>query len=113
MNKAAQNQRIIEKLRQAGVTLTAEAAKLRELPLAGMKFVVTGRLEAFTRQEVEARIKKLGGAVSSSITRETDYLVMGVDPGSKLDKARALDTKTLSEAALLQFIEERLNLTGS
>jgi DNA ligase (NAD+) len=88
------------------VKLAAEAAKPKELPLAGLEFVVTGRLEAFTRQEAEARIKELGGAVGSSVTRKTNYLVVGADPGSKLDKARALGTKLLTEEEFLQLIEQ-------
>ncbi len=99
------NLKVIEKLRRAGVRLEAEAVKARELPLAGQEFVVTGKLEAFTRGEAEARIKELGGAVGSSVTKKTAYLVVGAEPGSKLEKAQALGTKTLSEDQFLHLLE--------
>jgi DNA ligase (NAD+) len=101
-----ENLRIIEKLRAAGVRMEAgeREAGARPTPLAGLEFVVTGRLEAFSRQEAEARIEELGGGVGSSVTRKTDYLVVGADPGSKLDRARALGTKTLTEAEFLRLI---------
>jgi DNA ligase (NAD+) len=101
-----ENRRIIEKLRKAGVSLAKKEApaELRELPLAGKEFVVTGRLEAFPRSEAEARIKELGGAVGSSVTKKTTYLVVGADPGSKLDKARSLGTKLLTEEEFLRLI---------
>ena len=100
------NLRVIDKLRRAGVRLQAEVAKPKELPLAGQEFVVTGRLEAFTRSEAEARIKELGGAVGSSVTRKTTFLVVGADSGSKLEKARALGTRLLGEEELLHLLEE-------
>jgi DNA ligase (NAD+) len=99
-----ENKRIIEKLRKAGVRLEEVAAKPKELPLAGQEFVVTGRMEAFTRQEAEARIKELGGTVDSSVTKKTTYLVVGAGPGSKLDKARSLGTRLLSEEEFLRII---------
>ncbi|MFQ5987551.1 MAG: NAD-dependent DNA ligase LigA, partial [Dehalococcoidia bacterium] len=100
------NLRVIDKLRRAGVRLQAEVAKAKELPLAGQEFVVTGRLEAFTRGEAEARIKELGGAVGSSVTGKTTFLVVGADSGSKLEKARALGTRVLGEEEFLHLLEE-------
>jgi len=99
-----ENRRILEKLRKAGVKLKEAPAKPKELPLAGQEFVITGRLEAFPRSEAEARIKELGGAVGSSMTKKTTYLVVGADPGSKLDKARSLGTKLLTEEEFLRLI---------
>jgi len=104
-----QNLQIIEKLRKAGVTLTAEVKKAKELPLAGLEFVVTGRLENFTRQEAEARVKALGGKAGSDVTRKTNYLVVGADPGSKLVKAQELGTKTLDEAQFIQLLTEAVS----
>ena len=99
------NLNVIEKLRIAGVRLEDEAPRVeRDLPLAGMHFVVTGRLESFTRSLAEARIKKLGGSVGSSVRRNTNYLVAGADPGSKLDQAEKLGTPLLSEDEFLQMV---------
>ncbi len=99
-----ENRRIIERLRRAGVRLEAEAVKPEELPLAGQEFVITGSLEAFSRQEAEAQIKALGGSTGSSVTRKTAYLVVGADPGSKLARAQELGTKQLNEEELLKLV---------
>ncbi len=80
--------------------------QVKELPLAKQEFVITGRLESFTRQEAEARVKSLGGSAGSSVTRKTTYLVVGADPGSKLDKARSMGTRLLSEEEFLQLLRE-------
>jgi len=96
---------IIERLRKAGVCLKEEAVKLEELPLAGQEFVITGRLETFTRQEAEAQVKALGGSTGSSVTRKTTYLVVGAEPGSKLTRAQALGIKQLTEGELLRLLE--------
>lgn len=102
------NKRIIEKLREAGVGLEEKEAAARPLesPLAGSEFVLTGRLELLTHHEAEARIKELGGTVGSSVTRKTTHLVVGADPGSKLDKARDLGTKQLSEEEFIKVIRQ-------
>jgi len=102
-----ENLNIIERLRRAGVRLEEEIAKPERLPLAGQEFVITGRLEAFTRQEAEARIKALGGSIGSNITRKTTYLVVGAEPGSKLARAQALGTKQLTEEEFLRWLEQR------
>jgi len=99
------NRKVIDKLRQAGVTMREEAAKPRELPLAGKEFVVTGKLESFTRTEAEARIRELGGSVGSSVGKKTDFLVVGADPGSKLDRARELGTVQLNEKQFQEMLE--------
>ena len=101
-----ENRKIIERLRKAGVKLE-EIAKPKEQPLAGMEFVVTGRLEAFSRQEAEARIKALGGSTGSSVTKKTTYLVVGADPGSKLAHAQELGTKQITEEELLRLLEQK------
>jgi DNA ligase (NAD+) len=103
------NKQIIEKLRKAGVRLKKEKAKEarpEELPLAGLEFVLTGKLESFSRSEAEAKIKALGGKASSDVTRKTSYVVVGADPGSKLAKANKLGTKMLSEAEFLELLDK-------
>jgi DNA ligase (NAD+) len=106
------NKRIIEKLRKAGVRLEREKVKEaqpEELPLAGLEFVLTGKLESLSRSEAEAKIKALGGKASSDVTRKTSYVVVGADPGSKLAKAEKLGIKTLSEAEFLDFLNKAVN----
>ncbi|MCX6010458.1 MAG: NAD-dependent DNA ligase LigA, partial [Chloroflexi bacterium] len=107
--RQGQNKRIIEKLRKAGVKLEAEKAKRKDLPLAGLEFVITGTLEAFPRQDAEAKIKALGGKAGSDVTRKTSYVVVGADPGSKLARAQALGTKTLTEAEFLELLKKSEN----
>lgn len=101
------NRKVIEKLRQAGVRMREEAARPHELPLAGKEFVVTGKLDSFTRIEAEARIRELGGLVGSSVSKKTDFLVVGADPGSKLNRARELGTGLLDEKQFLKLLEEK------
>jgi len=105
--KQEENKKIIQRLKDAGVRLEEEAVKPGEPPLAGMEFVITGRLEAFSRQEAEARIKALGGTTKDNVTRQTTYLVVGADPGgSKLTHARTLGTKQLTEEELIQLLRQ-------
>ena len=104
--KEEENRRIIERLRGVGVRLE-EAARAEELPLAGEEFVITGRLETLSRQEAEARIKALGGAAKSDVTRKTTYLVVGTEPGSKLARAQALGIKQLNEQELRNLLEKK------
>jgi len=102
-----ENRRIIQRLKDAGVRLETEAVKREELPLAGQEFVITGRLEAFSRTEAEAQIKALGGTTGSSVTGKTTYLVVGAEPGSKLARARALGTRQLTERELLRLLRQK------
>jgi DNA ligase (NAD+) len=103
------NRQIIKKLRKAGVKLErekVEEAKPEELPLAGMEFVLTGKLESFSRSEAEAKIKALGGKAGSDVTKRISYVVVGADPGSKLAKAEKLGTKTINEAEFLKLLDK-------
>jgi DNA ligase (NAD+) len=68
--------------------------------------VLTGKLESFTRQEAEARIKALGGKTGSDVSSKTSYLVLGADPGSKLAKAQNLGVKVISEAEFLELLNQ-------
>ena len=101
-----ENRNIVKRLKKARVRLEEKAVKLEELPLAGMEFVITGRLEAFTRQEAEAKVKALGGTTKDNVTKQTAYLVVGPDPGgSKL--GHALGTKQLTEEEFLRLLEQK------
>jgi DNA ligase (NAD+) len=95
------NQKLITDLRSAGLKLEQErAAGDGELPLAGKTFVLTGTLEQMTREEATARIEELGGKVTGSVSRKTDYVVAGADPGTKFDKAQELERPVIDEAEL-------------
>ena len=98
-----QNRRVIRRLVEAGVAPAATTR--RKGPLAGKKFVLTGGLEGLTRPEAQRRIEALGGRVVSSVSQETDFVVVGAEPGSKLAKAKKLGVSTLDEAAFVRLLE--------
>jgi DNA ligase (NAD+) len=102
------NRLVLEKLRKAGVRFEAEKLSDREneLPLAGKTFVLTGTLRGFTRDEAGERIRSRGGRVTSSISTQTDYVIVGENPGSKLDKARRLNITRLNEDELRRMLGE-------
>ncbi len=77
------------------------------LPLEGKQLVVTGRLASMSRSQAEDRIKELGGSVGSNVTRKTAYLVVGEDPGSKLEQANSLGTQVLNEEQFLMLLKGR------
>jgi DNA ligase (NAD+) len=96
------NKDIIRKLKKAGVKLERVEAKVGKL--SGVEFVLTGRLEKLTRAAAEARVRELGGKAGSEVTRKTTYVVVGAEPGSKLDKARKLGIEELDETAFLELL---------
>ena len=108
----ADNRAVVEKLLAAGVRLRQDslpmipaAAPSGDSPFGGLTFVVTGTLSAFSRSEAEARIKGLGGKVTSSVTKKTNYVVAGESPGSKVATAEKLGTPILDEASFLRLLE--------
>ena len=103
-----ESQRLLDKLVAAGVNMV-EASTLASGPLAGLTIVVTGRLEHYTRGQIEQRIKDLGGTVGDSVSKKTNYLVAGEDAGSKLAKAVKLGTPILDEDSFDALVTERSN----
>ncbi|MBM2809698.1 MAG: hypothetical protein HW416_457 [Chloroflexi bacterium] len=90
---------IIEGLRAAGVKMVQARGQAVELPLTGTTWVLTGRLEKWTRLAAEERIKALGGRIADNVTRQSTHVVVGEDPGSKLRRAQQLGTTILDEVA--------------
>lgn len=94
---------ILEKLRKAGVTMEEKVRK-KAGRFTGKTFVFTGGLEGFSRIEAEDIVKKLGGRVSSSVSKQVDFVVVGAEPGSKYDQARKLGIKTITEAEFKKMV---------
>ncbi|MFS8629588.1 MAG: hypothetical protein LOD92_00125 [Bacillales bacterium] len=102
--KEEQNVRIIEKLKAAGVLMEQPGLSLRDESLKGLTFVLTGTLSSYTREEATRLIEERGGKVSSSVSKKTSYVVVGENPGSKLEKARALGITILNEEEFKQLL---------
>jgi DNA ligase (NAD+) len=105
--KNKENQEILRKLKDNGIWPQAEQKEEGPQPLEGLTFVVTGILPNLTRTEVKDLIEAKGGKVTSSVSGNTDYLVLGEDPGSKYDQAQKRGIPTISEEELKKLIEER------
>jgi DNA ligase (NAD+) len=101
------NIEVLDRLKERGVRLSDEGrvADARPATLAGMTFVLTGGLEAFTRESATEALKAWGAKVSSSVSAKTSFVVAGTDPGSKLAKALELGVPVLDEAALARVVE--------
>jgi DNA ligase (NAD+) len=98
------NLEVIDALLKAGVRWPAAAAKSRDLPLRGKTFVITGSLQSMTRDEAKARLQALGAKVAGSVSKKTTALVVGADPGSKLQAAEALNVEVWTEEQLRSAI---------
>jgi len=99
-----ENRRLIAALQAAGVAME-ERASAGPKPLLGKTFVLTGTLDSMTRDQAKEAIQRLGGRVSSSVSKKTSYVVVGADPGSKADDARRLHVLTLDEAAFRTLLK--------
>lgn len=101
------NRRVIDQLRELGVSIsnTPSPQNRAELPFSGKSFVFTGGLASVTRDEAKMLVERLGAMVSSSVSKKTSYVVVGSDPGSKLDQARKLGVTVLDEKAFLDLIK--------
>jgi DNA ligase (NAD+) len=99
------NLEFLEKLKKAGVEIQYQKPKIKSQKLKGLTFVLTGTLETMTREEAKEKIRLFGGEVSESVSRKTDYLIVGKEPGSKFEKAKKLGIKTIEEKEFLQLLD--------
>ncbi len=104
---SAAGKKILQRLKQLGIQPKSEkvsARKVAELPLAGKTFVLTGALPSMTREEATEEIEALGGKVSSSVSKKTNYVLAGEDAGSKLAKAKQIGIRILDEAEFRKML---------
>lgn len=105
------NQEEIKRLAECGVEMTIKGENVGTA-LSGKQFVLTGSLETLTRDEAKEKIAALGGRVTSTVSKKTDYVVVGADPGSKAEKAKKLGIETVTEKKLKQMLGELINSKG-
>ena len=103
--RSKENKNVIEKLKKAGVDTSSKLKVQGSKVFSGKSVVVTGSLETFSRQEIEELIRMQGGNASSSVSKKTDFLVAGKEPGSKLDKAKKLGVRVINEDGFKKMIK--------
>jgi DNA ligase (NAD+) len=101
------NRELLEKLRAAGLQFECPSRERRAGPLTGLSFVLTGSLAGLSREEAKRRIEAAGGKVLSSVTRKTSFVVVGDEPGSKLEKALSMGIPVIDEDRLISMISGR------
>lgn len=97
-----QNVKFVEALVRAGIQI--ESVKIKKTPLSGKSVVVTGTLDTMSREEAKEAVREAGGDWVSSVSKNTDYVVVGANPGSKYDKAQKLGVKILEENEFLKLL---------
>lgn len=102
--RTGRNLKLMRKLAQAGLSIEGQRRKRESQALAGQTFVITGTLERMTRNEAKEKIRERGGDVSESVSRKTDYVIVGSASGSKYEKAKQLGVKTIGEREFLKLI---------
>ena len=98
---------LVEKLRKAGLQFEQEGGPVGDGPLSGKTFVITGTLPTLTREEATELIMRAGGRVTSSVSKKTDYVVAGENPGSNLANAERLGIDVVGEEELLKLVAGR------
>ncbi|MFH1583159.1 MAG: NAD-dependent DNA ligase LigA, partial [Candidatus Falkowbacteria bacterium] len=98
------NLQLLARLAAAGVKVKSLKLSAKSAKLAGKIFVLTGGLEKLTRDQAKAKIRELGGDISSSVSQNTDYVIAGEEPGSKLEKANKLGVKIINEKEFMKLI---------
>lgn len=100
-----ENRDLIKRLQNAGVNFSQEKPAAEKKYLDGTQFVLTGALEHFTREEAKDLIERLGGRVTGSVTKKTDFLLLGKEPGSKYQKAKDLNIKIIEEEDFKKMLQ--------
>jgi len=103
--QSSQTQEALDHFDRVGVEVQPMPRGTSEQPLVGKTFVFTGALDHFTRNEAQRRVELLGGRATSSVSGETDYVVVGHDPGSKLEDARQQGVATVDESEFEEMLE--------
>ncbi len=101
----SENNRLIDELAELGVNMKQKQSE-KTLKLQGLTFVVTGKLELFSRKQIENVLRNLGADVTSSVSSKTDYVIVGEKPGSKFDKAQQLGVNILNEQQFVDFLRK-------
>jgi len=101
-----QNQKVMQRLMEAGVNTQAKAVSKRIRDLEGITFVITGTFPGYARKEAQVLIEERGGKVSSGVSKKTDYVLYGEEPGSKLEKANQLGISTIEVEDLQRVLDE-------
>ncbi|MDD4860452.1 MAG: NAD-dependent DNA ligase LigA, partial [Dehalococcoidales bacterium] len=99
------NRDFIEELENNGVVIKTEGKVAKQQKLLDLTFVLTGGLETMSRDEAKEKIRDLGGKISSDVSKETDYVIAGSDPGSKYNKAKELKVKIINEQEFKKMLE--------
>lgn len=102
--KEKRNIKYLEKFKDVGVRIIYSKLKIKNLKFTNKVFVLTGGLETMTRDEAKQRIRELGGDISESVSKQTDYVIVGSEPGSKYDQAKKLGVKIINEKEFLNLI---------
>ncbi|HUI92055.1 MAG TPA: NAD-dependent DNA ligase LigA [Chitinivibrionales bacterium] len=102
-----QNQRLVQRLRSLGVNCKGMEKPKADAAFAGKTFVLTGGLAKFTREEAQRLIEERGGHASGSVSKKTDYVVAGGEPGSKYEKAKSLGVKIVTEEEFVRMLKEK------
>jgi DNA ligase (NAD+) len=104
---SAIGKKILQRMKELGIEPKSEkvsAKKAAELPLAGKTFVLTGTLPSMTREEATEKIEALSGRVTGSVSKKTDYVLAGAEPGSKFDKAKELGVRIIGETEFRKML---------
>jgi DNA ligase (NAD+) len=99
------NVKFLERLEKAGVLVTAEPRSAKSGKLAGKIFVLTGGLTSMSREAAKEKVRELGGEASESVSKKTDYVVAGSEPGSKYEKAQKLGVTIIDEKEFLELLK--------